>query len=80
MFRRTFNVQVSQNVISIGFWATLNMRKYEPIIFQIPFTPPPQKKNVFFANVLASTIFYNISEHFAFDKATWLSIPIYFHF
>ena len=79
MFWRTFNVQVSQNVISIRFWVTLNMTKYEPIIFQIPSTPPPQK-NVFFANVLASTIFYNISEHFAFDKATWLSIPIYFHF
>ena len=58
------------------------MGKYEPIIFQIPLPPPPQKKkqNVLFANVLASTIFYNISEHFAFDKATWLSIPIHFHF
>ena len=45
MFLRTFNVQVSQNVISTRFWATLNMRKYEPIIFQIPSIPPP-KKNV----------------------------------
>ena len=56
------------------------MGKYEPIIFQIPSTPPPKKKIFFLANVLASTIFYNISEHFAFDKATWLSIPIHFHF
>ena len=46
MFWRTFNVQVSQNVISTRFWATLNMRKYEPFIFQIPSPPPPQKKNV----------------------------------
>ena len=44
MFRRTFNVQVSQNVISTRFWATLNMRKYEPIFFQIPSTPLPPKK------------------------------------
>ena len=31
-------------------------------------------------HVRASTIFYNISEHFAFDKAICLSIPIHFHF
>ena len=47
-----------------------------PFFFQIP--PPPQKKKCFGAHVLAFAIFNEISEHFAFDKVTCLSIPIHF--
>ena len=44
MFRRTFNVHVSQNLFSTRFWATLNlMETFWTHLFSNP-PPPPQKK------------------------------------
>ena len=81
MFQRIFNVQVSQNVISTT--EVLSDSESEgnmsPSFFK--FLPPHKKReNAVVADVLTSTIFYEISERFAFDKATCLNIPIYFHF
>ena len=43
MFRRTFNVHVSQNLFSTRFWATLNlMETFWTHLFSNP--PPPAKK------------------------------------
>ena len=53
-------------------------KHFELIFFQIP--PPPRKKNVLLANVLTSTIFYEISKHFAIDKATCLNTQVHFYF
>ena len=79
MFRRTFNVHVSQNLFSTRFWATLNlMETFWTHLFSNP--PPPRKKNVLLANVLTSTIFYEISKHFAIDKATCLNTQVHFYF
>ena len=49
----------------------------ELIFFQIP--PPPQK-NISGAKVQISTIFYEISKHFAIDKATYLNTQVNFYF
>ena len=49
----------------------------ELIFFQIP--PPPQK-NISGATVQTSTIFHEISKHFAIDKATCLNTQVHFYF
>ena len=49
----------------------------ELIFFQIP--PPPQKY-ISGATVQTSTIFHEISKHFAIDKATCLNTQVHFHF
>ena len=46
MFRRTLNVQVSQNVISSRFWATLNLKEIWTHLF-CKFSPPPPPKKLF---------------------------------
>ena len=44
MFRRTLNVQVSQNVISSRFWATLNLKEIWTHLFSNSPHPHPPKK------------------------------------
>ena len=47
-----------------------------PSFFKFP--PPPSKEKVLVTHVLAFAICHEISEHFAFDKTSCLSIPIHF--